>query len=297
MAREVCFFDKFSYCKNGDSCRRLHLKEVCLVRGCDYRNCEKRHPNPCKTFMLKGFCRFGTSCKYSHRLSKEAEEQNKKIESLEEVTKKLSKQIADQNEEIKTLKRDLLDTKSRELKNLQDQINRLVKSNDEKEKAIRTVEEELLMEVEENDDGGTEQIHVGVEEAVGHEEICEAEIIKKDTIEYAQKCLPHLEKFYLELKKLKNNNPDLTKILVTKCKEYCERLKRIEVNVELCEEVIGKVDDLKEYLTVVQRKPEREREFRVINDYKKYLKGYLRYPKRPHQIPMNTCCTSCYKKF
>ena len=296
MAREVCFFDKFSYCKNGDSCRRLHLKEVCLVRGCDYRKCEKRHPNPCKTFMLKGFCRFGTSCKYSHRLSKEAEEQNEKIESLEEVTKKLTKQIADQNEEIKTLKRDLLDTKSRELKNLQHQIDSLVKSNDEKEKAIRTVEEELLMEVEENDDEGTEQIHVGVEEAVGHEEICEAEIIKKDTIEYAQKCLPHLEKFHLELKKLKNNNPDLTKILVTKCKEYCERLKRIEVNVELCEEVIGKVDDLKEYLTVVQRKPERERELRVITDCKKYLTGYLRYPKRPHQIPMNTCCTSCYQK-
>ena len=98
MAREVCFFDKFSYCKNGDSCGRLHLKEVCLVRGCDYRKCEKRHPNPCKTFMLKGFCRFGKSCKYSHRLSKEAEEQNKKIESLEEVTKQLSNSISIQRQ-------------------------------------------------------------------------------------------------------------------------------------------------------------------------------------------------------
>ena len=35
----------------------------------------------------------------------------------------MSKQVADQNEEIKTLKRDLLDTKSRELKNLQYQIS------------------------------------------------------------------------------------------------------------------------------------------------------------------------------
>ena len=69
------------------------------------------------------------------------------------------------------------------------------------------------------------------------------------------------------------------------------------MNVELCEEVIGKVDDLKENLTVVQRKPERVRELRVVNDCKKYLTGYLRYPKRPHQIPTNTCCTSCYKKF
>ena len=298
MAREVCLFDKFSYCKNGESCRRLHLKEVCLVRECDYRKCEKRHPNPCKTFMLKGFCRFGTSCKYSHRLSKEAEEQNKKIESLEEITKKLSKQVADQNEEIKTLKRDLLDTKSRELKNLQYQIDSLVKSNDEKEKAIRTVEEELLMEVEENDDVGKEQIHVSVEDAVVGEEICEAETVKKGTIEYAQKCLPHIEKLQLELKKLKNNNPDLNKILVTKCKEYCERLERIggEVNEELCEEVIAKVDDLKEYLTVVQRKPERERELRVVTACRKYLGGYLKYPKRPHQIPLDKCCKSCLQK-
>ncbi len=43
------------------------------------------NPNPCKTFMLKGFCRFGTACKYSNRISKETEEQNKKIESLEEI--------------------------------------------------------------------------------------------------------------------------------------------------------------------------------------------------------------------
>ena len=66
----------------------------------------------------------------------------------------MSKQVADQNEDIKTLKRDLLDTdtNSRELKYLQNQIDSLVKSNNEKEKAIRTEEEELLMEVEENDD-------------------------------------------------------------------------------------------------------------------------------------------------
>ena len=106
----------------------------------------------------------------------------------------MSKQVADQNEEIKTLKRDLLDTdtNSRELKYLQNQIDSLVKSNNEKEKAIRTEEEELLMEVEENDDVGKEQIHVSVKDAVGCEEICEAETIKKSTIEYDQKCLPLL---------------------------------------------------------------------------------------------------------
>ena len=182
MAREICLFDKFSFCKNGDNCRRLHLKEVCLIRGCDYRKCEKRHPNPCKTFMLKGFCRFGTACKYSHRISKETEEQNKKIESLEEVTKKLSKQVAEQNDEIKALKRELLETESRELERLQKQIDSLVKSNDEKEKAIMTVDEEHLMEQEVNED----VVHVSVEEAVLTEESFEAEEIKKATIEESE---------------------------------------------------------------------------------------------------------------
>ena len=90
-------FDKFSYCKNADKCLRIHPKEVCLIRECDYRRCDKRHPRPCKIFRIRGFCRFGTNCRYSHRLPKEVEDQNKKIDSL-------SKQVEDQNNEVKDLK-------------------------------------------------------------------------------------------------------------------------------------------------------------------------------------------------
>ena len=87
MIREVCLFDKFSFCKNGVRCLRIHLKEVCWNRECrDNRKCNKRHPKPSKSFMEKGFCRFGTSCRYSHRPPKVIEEQNKKIESLENNT-------------------------------------------------------------------------------------------------------------------------------------------------------------------------------------------------------------------
>ena len=116
MIREVCLFDKFAFCKNGLKCDRVHLKEVCQTRECDYRKCNKRHPRPCRIFRINGFCRFGSSCKYSHRQSKEIEDQNKEInkqnkniESLRETTSKLSKQVADQNEEIKDLKRRLLE--------------------------------------------------------------------------------------------------------------------------------------------------------------------------------------------
>ena len=135
MAREICLFDKFSYCKNGDKCSRIHPKEVCLIRECDYRRCDKRHPRPCKIFRIRGFCRFGTNCRYSHRLPKEVEDQNKKIDSLEVITEKLSKQVADQNNEIKALKIKLVESENRTLKTLQQQIDALVERNDHKERA------------------------------------------------------------------------------------------------------------------------------------------------------------------
>ena len=129
MIREVCLFDKFSYCKNGVTCSRVHLKEVCLKRECDYRKCNKRHPRLCRFFRENGFCKFGTSCRSSHRVPKEIEENNKKIESLEEVTKKLSKQVADQDDEIRALKLELCQIGNVELKGLKKQIDDLMKSD------------------------------------------------------------------------------------------------------------------------------------------------------------------------
>ena len=140
MIREVSMFDKFSYCKNGVKCSSVHLKEVCPKRECDYRKCNKRHPRPCRFFRDNGFCKFGTSCRYSHRVPKEIEENNKKVESLEEVTKKLSKQVADQDAEIKALKLELCQIENVQLKGLRKQVDDLIKSNDEKERAIKKLE-------------------------------------------------------------------------------------------------------------------------------------------------------------
>ena len=130
MIREVCLFDKFSFCKNGVKCSRVHLKEVCQNRECDYRKCNKRHPRPFRLFRLNGFCKFSTSCRYSHRVSKEVEESNKKIESIEKVTDKLSKQVNDQDAEIKALKLELYEIANVQVKSLRKEIDDLIKSND-----------------------------------------------------------------------------------------------------------------------------------------------------------------------
>ncbi len=93
----------------------------------------------------------------------------------------MSKQVANQNVEIKALKRELLETESRELERLQKQIDSLVKSND--------VDEEHVMELEVNED----EVHVSVEEAVVTEERSEAEEIKKATMNMLKSALAMLK--------------------------------------------------------------------------------------------------------
>ena len=154
------------------------------------------------------------------------EKQNQNIESLRVTTSKLSKQVADQNDELKGLKKKLLEIERRDLKRLQEQVDALLQTNNEKEKVIKILkdlkdnlktqnvsededvlnnkniviqgqvhvvsekaimtEEELLMEVE----GKNDEVHVSVEEAEVNEERCEAEEIKKLQLNMLKSVLP-----------------------------------------------------------------------------------------------------------
>ena len=82
--------------KNRDKCLRIHLKEVCLIRKCTV-DVTKGIQDLAKSSGIEDYVSLvqavGTViC----RLPKEVEEQNKRIESLEEMTVNLSKQVADQ---------------------------------------------------------------------------------------------------------------------------------------------------------------------------------------------------------
>ena len=303
MIREVCLFDKFSYCKNGVRCLRIHLKEVCWNRECDYRKCNKRHPRLCKPFMEKGFCRFGKSCRYSHRPPKVIEEQNQKMESLENNTAKLLKQVADQDVMIKDLKMKLYEREFKEIRSLQGQIDDLVEKNMEKERAIKqlenvfndmkvncVVEEALLTEAVVND---KKEKQVIIEEVLVSQESCKAETVKTATIKYVHKCLKQVEKLEAEIRKIKKNDEDLGTTLRTKCNDFCNRLDEIEVNEEICEDVTEKLENLREFLSFSERKPNKERNLRSIAHCRKYLRGYIYYPKRPSQIPLTSCCNRC----
>ena len=303
MIKEVCLFDKFSYCKNGVRCLRIHLKEVCWNSECDYRKCNKRHPRPCKSFMERGFCRFGTSCRYSHRPPKVIEEQNQKIESLENNTAKLMKQVADQDVMIKDLKKKLYEREYKKIKSLQEQIDDLVEKNMEKERAIKKLEndfndikvncvteEAVLTEAVVND---KIEKQVTIEEVIVSQDRCKAETVKKATIKYVHRCLKHVEKLEAEISKIKKNAEDLGTTLRTKCNDFCNKLDDIEVNEEICEDVVEKLVNLREFLSFSERKPDKERNLRSIAHCRKYLRGYIFYPKRPSQIPQSSCCNRC----
>ena len=136
--------------------------------------------------MERGFCRFGTSCRYSHRPPKVIEEQNKKIEALENNTAKLLKQVADQDVMIKDLKKELYERECKEMKSLQGQIDDLVEKNMEKEKAIANLSIDIIEEEKEEavvDDKKEKQ--VAIEEVIVSQETCKAETGKKATIKYA----------------------------------------------------------------------------------------------------------------
>ena len=207
MTREVCLFDKFSYCKNGVRCLRIHLKEICWNRECDYRKCNKRHPRPCKIFQERGHCKFGTSCRYSHRPPKIIEEQNKKIESLENNTAKLLKQVADQDAIIKDLNKKLFERECNELKSLQKQIDVLVQKNDEKEKAIKKLETDVN-DIKDN---------CITEDSSDEDEDVEQEMSKHSA--YIEKALVQVDETKIEIEKMRKNTRD-AKVQVEKlCQE------------------------------------------------------------------------------
>ena len=87
----ICKFFKFEYCKHGDTCRKLHLKEVCEKDVCESTDiCRKRHPAACRYFSNYGRCKFH-HCAYRH-FRNETERKIDVLEGkLEQTNSKLQK--------------------------------------------------------------------------------------------------------------------------------------------------------------------------------------------------------------
>ena len=63
----ICKFNKYGFCKYLSQCRKQHVKENCLEKECNNRNCLRRHPINCKFYDLYKRCKFGEYCAFAHR--------------------------------------------------------------------------------------------------------------------------------------------------------------------------------------------------------------------------------------
>ena len=135
MREETCLFFKFGYCKREERCNKIHLKEECLEEVCFTKNCNKRHPRPCKFYNRIGFCKYDSKCMFKHKLPKNEEKQNEKIEALEKTMDKLQKLVEEQSATIKTLM-----IQSEEVTKLNGKVDDLVHKKKEKDEASQSIE-------------------------------------------------------------------------------------------------------------------------------------------------------------
>ena len=136
MTGEVCMFNKFGFCKWEANCKKIHLDEICLLEECESRKCNKRHPRHCKYFSERGFCKYGSSCRFDHKPPKYIRSIVSRLEALEKENLKLLKVIEDQKEicDNKTIK---------DVEKILKQIDDLKQGNNEKELAIKRLEEDI----------------------------------------------------------------------------------------------------------------------------------------------------------
>ena len=54
----ICFFNKYGFCKFLERCRRYHENKICEKLKCEKRESPLRHPKVGKFYRDLGFCKF-----------------------------------------------------------------------------------------------------------------------------------------------------------------------------------------------------------------------------------------------
>ena len=77
FGQNICIWEKFTTCKNGDSCSYQHPTLVCDDKKCDILICHKRHPQICLFDTIFKVCRNGDSCRFLHMKTEVSNESDK----------------------------------------------------------------------------------------------------------------------------------------------------------------------------------------------------------------------------
>ena len=108
MSQEnVCYYNKFGFCKFGEKCFRLHENKICENGNCDIENCSLRHPRFCRYFGKFKKCKFGSYCKFRHEDEKSTSSDHKncdeEIVTLKKRLEDCEGKIKEKEKEIKIL--------------------------------------------------------------------------------------------------------------------------------------------------------------------------------------------------
>ena len=112
ISETVCWHNKFGYCKFGVKCFRKHDNRICENVGCLILDCPLRHPKNCRYFLEFHYCKFGTFCKFNHKIEessdakKELDDLQTEIKRLEDKIKHMEIEIESKTKEIEKIKED-----------------------------------------------------------------------------------------------------------------------------------------------------------------------------------------------
>ena len=113
--QSVCLFNRFGYCRYKESCRKLHVDELCDYSSCEFSKCIQRHPKTCKWYKKYKRCKFNP-CKFSHEddLDKLRVDSRKALEKIGEIEKILEE-------------KDTLENKIKDFENKVDELGMEIK--------------------------------------------------------------------------------------------------------------------------------------------------------------------------
>ena len=50
--QNICFFNKYGFCKYLENCRNYHENKKCEKSNCEIRECQLKHPKICEFFVI-----------------------------------------------------------------------------------------------------------------------------------------------------------------------------------------------------------------------------------------------------
>ena len=107
--QNICFFNKYGFCKYSEKCRRYHENTICEKSQCEIRECHQRHPKECKFFRDFGFCKYSEWCKYSHNFHENYHVKKENVKKIEDKLDIVETELQKKNDKVLKLEEKIKD--------------------------------------------------------------------------------------------------------------------------------------------------------------------------------------------